>query len=44
VDCVAEDKPVAPYGATFEDGYRCQVIMDANLRSSRTGRRIELRY
>ena len=44
VDCVAEDKPVAPYGATFEDGYRCQVIMDAIVRSSRTGRRIELKY
>jgi predicted dehydrogenase len=44
VDCVAEDKPVAPYGATFEDGYRCQVIMEAIMRSSRTGRRIELKY
>ena len=31
------DKPVAPYGATFEDGYRCQVIMEAIVRSSRTG-------
>jgi predicted dehydrogenase len=44
LDCVANDKPVAPYGATFEDGYRCQVIMDAIVRSSRAGRRIELRY
>jgi predicted dehydrogenase len=41
VDCVVNGKPVAPYGATFEDGYRCQVIMDAILKSSRTGRRIE---
>jgi predicted dehydrogenase len=44
VDCLAEDKAVAPYGATFEDGYRCQVIMDAIVRSSRGGRRIELKY
>ena len=44
LDCVANDKPVAPYGATFEDGYRCQVIMDAIVRSSRIERRIELRY
>jgi predicted dehydrogenase len=44
LDCVANDKPVAPYGATFEDGYRCQVIMDAIVRSSRSGRRIDLRY
>ncbi len=44
VDCVVNDKAVAPYGATFEDGYRCQVIMNAIARSSRTGRRINLTY
>ena len=44
VDCVVNDRPVAPYGATFEDGYRCQVIMDAVVRSSQTGRRIVLKY
>ena len=44
VDCVVNDKSVAPLGATFEDGYRCQVVMEAIRRSSKTGRRIELRY
>jgi len=44
LDCVANDKPVAPYGATFEDGYRVQVIMEAIQESSRTGQRIELKY
>jgi predicted dehydrogenase len=44
LECVVNDKPVAPYGATFEDGYRVQVIMDAVVRSSRTGRRINLTY
>lgn len=44
VGCVVQDKPVAPWGATFEDGYRCQVIMDAISRSSRSGRRIVLQY
>jgi predicted dehydrogenase len=44
LECVVNDKPVAPYGATFEDGYRAQVIMDAVVRSSRTGRRINLAY
>ena len=44
LDCVATDKSVAPYGATFEDGYRVQVIMDALVRSSQTGRRIALTY
>jgi predicted dehydrogenase len=40
--CVANDTPVAPYGTTFEDGWRVQVIMDAVRESSRTGRRIAL--
>jgi predicted dehydrogenase len=44
LDCVAHDKPVAPYGATFEDGYRVQVVMEAIKESSRTGKRIELEY
>ena len=44
VECVVNEKPVAPYGATFEDGYRVQVIMDALARSSQTGRRIDLTY
>ena len=44
VDCVVNDEQVAPYGATIEDGYRVQVIMDAIERSSRTGQRIDLTY
>ena len=44
LDCVVNDKPVAPYGATFEDGYKVQAIMEAINESSRTGRRIELEY
>jgi predicted dehydrogenase len=42
LDCVANDKPVAPYGATFEDGCRIQAIMEAIGESSRTGRKIVL--
>jgi tRNA-binding EMAP/Myf-like protein len=44
LECVTQDRPVAPLGATFEDGYRIQVIMDALFRSSATGNRIELTY
>jgi predicted dehydrogenase len=44
VDCVVNGGSVAPYGASFEDGYRCQVIMDAIVKSSHSGRRIDLRY
>jgi len=29
IDCVVNDKPVEPYGSTFEDGYRIQAIMTA---------------
>ena len=42
IGCVANDTPVAPYGTTFEDGWRVQVIMDAVKESSRTGRRVAL--
>jgi len=44
VECVAMDRPVGPEGATFEDGYRAQVTMEAIVASSRTGRRINLKY
>jgi predicted dehydrogenase len=42
IECIVEDRSVAPYGATFEDGYRIQVIMDAIVRSAESGRRIIL--
>jgi predicted dehydrogenase len=35
---------VAPYGATFEDGYRNAVICDAILESAATGKMIDIRY
>jgi predicted dehydrogenase len=44
IDCVVNDKPVEPYGSTFEDGYRIQAIMAAIKESSQNGRRIELVY
>ncbi len=40
--CVAEDKPISPQGATFEDGYRNCLIMDAMMESSASGRRVSL--
>lgn len=42
IDCVANDRKVSPYGATFEDGCRIQMIMEAIQESSRTGRKVEL--
>jgi predicted dehydrogenase len=42
LDAVANDRPVAPLGATFEDGYRNALVCDAILRSAEEGRRVEV--
>jgi predicted dehydrogenase len=44
IDCVVNDKPVEPYGASFEDGYRIQAIMKAIADSSANGRKIVLDF
>jgi predicted dehydrogenase len=41
---IAEDTDVAPYGATFEDGYRAAEVCDAIVRSSETGTRVQVTY
>ncbi len=42
LDAVANGKPMSPYLATFADGYRVAVIIDAMRKSSSSGQRIEL--
>jgi predicted dehydrogenase len=44
IDAIVNDKEVAPYGATFEDGYRTAVICDAILKSASLGKRMEIKY
>jgi predicted dehydrogenase len=44
LDAIANDRAVAPYGATFEDGYRNAVVCDAILKSAESGERVLLRY
>jgi predicted dehydrogenase len=44
LDAVANNKPMSPYNATFEDGYRVAAIIDAMRRSSESGQRIDLRF
>ncbi len=44
LDCIVNDKDVAPFGATFEDGYRNAVIGDAILESAARRRQIDLKY
>jgi predicted dehydrogenase len=41
---IAEDTDVAPYAATFEDGYRASEVGDAIVRSSETGERVTVSY
>ena len=44
LDAIVNNKEVAPYGATFEDGYRNAVICDAIVQSSLERRRIAIEY
>jgi len=41
---IAEDGDVAPYGATFEDGYRAAEVCDAIVRSGENGVRERIAY
>jgi predicted dehydrogenase len=43
-DAIVNDHDVAPYGATFVDGYRNNVICDAITESAQTGRMIDIKY
>jgi predicted dehydrogenase len=44
LEAIVTDKPVAPYGATFEDGYKNAVICDAILKSAKSGKQIRIVY
>jgi predicted dehydrogenase len=44
LDCIANDKPVGPHGATFEDGYRADVVCGAILESAATRRHVDVKY
>ena len=44
LDCIVNDKEVAPYGATFEDGYRAAVICDAIVESAATRKQVDIEY
>ena len=44
LEAVAGHGPVAPHGATFEDGYRAAVVVDAILEAADAGKRVPIRY
>ena len=43
-DAIVNDANIAPYGATFVDGYRNAVISDAIVKSATTGRVVDITY
>jgi predicted dehydrogenase len=44
LDCIVNDKPVGPHGATFEDGYRAAVICDAIVQAAQTKKTVDIKY
>jgi predicted dehydrogenase len=44
LDCVANDKPVAPYAGTFEDGYIVSYIIEAITKAAKEKRQIQMGY
>lgn len=44
LDCIVNNKDVAPYGATFEDGYYNAVICDAILESAAKKKHVDIQY
>jgi predicted dehydrogenase len=43
LDAVVNNKDVAPYGATFEDGYRASVVCDAILESAKSKKQVDIK-
>jgi predicted dehydrogenase len=44
LDCIVNDKDVAPLGATFEDGYRCAVVCDAIVESAAKKKHVDCKF
>ena len=44
LDSIVNKKDVAPYGATFEDGYRAACVCDAILESAAARKQVDIKY
>jgi predicted dehydrogenase len=44
LDCIVNDREVAPLAATFEDGYRNAAICDAIAESAELRKQVDVRY
>ncbi len=42
LDCIVNDRPVAPIGADFRDGYRAALVCDAILESAESRRQVDI--
>ena len=42
IRAIVKDEEVAPYGATFEDGYRALAVAEAILESAASGKQVEI--
>jgi predicted dehydrogenase len=43
VDAVVNDADIGPQGATFEDGYKCNLICDAMVESAKSGKKVSIK-
>jgi predicted dehydrogenase len=44
LDCIVNDRDVAPHGATFADGYRAAVVCDAIVEAAAKRKQVDIRY
>jgi predicted dehydrogenase len=44
ISAIMRDTDVSPLGANFEDGYKCNVVLDAIAESANTGRKVQVDY
>jgi len=44
LDCIVNDIDVAPYGATFHDGYDAAIVSDAILKSAEQKKHVDINY
>ncbi len=44
LECIVNDKPVEPLGASFLDGYKTAVVCDSILKSAIEKRQVEIKY
>jgi len=44
INAIVNDTSVSPLGATFQDGYKCNVVLEAMAESAKTGRETQVNF